>query len=108
MTKNKNFPKEKDSEQELKETIRKLKSQVRKLQKENKRIKSELKTYNQAFGKTKDYLEEYTEEFSLEELIDLAKKEVRLPKKEKKIPKTQSLEDIKKQYQKMFDKNKEE
>lgn len=68
------YPKEKDSSQELKETIRKLKSQVRKLQRENRELKSELRTYDEYFMKTKERIEELTEHLSLEEVLKDADK----------------------------------
>jgi molecular chaperone GrpE (heat shock protein) len=58
----------------------KLKTQIRNLQKEVKRLKSELKAYDQAFKKTKDFLHENTKEISLDDLIIGAKEDKSLKK----------------------------
>lgn len=53
--------------------INKLKRRIRKLEKEKAALKSELKTYDDAFGQTVDFLKEFTDEFSLEDVIKMAK-----------------------------------
>jgi predicted nuclease with TOPRIM domain len=53
--------------------VDKLKTQIRNLQKETRRLKSELKAYEQAFRKTKDFLKENTDEIDLMDLIAGAK-----------------------------------
>ena len=54
--------------------IDKLKRRVKRLEKENKRLKSELNTYDSVFKVTSKFLKDTTEEFTLEKLIDAAKK----------------------------------
>jgi formylmethanofuran dehydrogenase subunit E len=60
---------EKDGEKE------KLKKRIRKLEKENTKLKSELNTLESAFHKTARYLKDNTDAFSVEKIIDAAKKE---------------------------------
>lgn len=61
--------------------IAKLKRRIRKLEKEKAILKSELSTYDSAFGQTVDFLKEFTDEFSLEEIIKLAKERKESSKK---------------------------
>lgn len=60
---------EKDGEKE------RLKKRIRKLEKENTKLKSELNTLESAFNKTAKYLRDNTDEFSVEKVIEAAKKE---------------------------------
>lgn len=54
--------------------IQKLKRRVKKLETENKRLKSELKSFEQAFQRTSNFLRDHTKEITIEGLIDAAKK----------------------------------
>lgn len=65
--------------------IKKLKNRIRRLQKENNKLKSELKTYDQYFKKTQNFVNEHTKEFSVFELIEAAKTQKNL--KEMKMEK---------------------
>ena len=71
MSKNKHkvFNKEtKDNE------VHKLKEVIKKKDREIKELRSQIVTYESAFKKTKDFLKENTDEFSVEQAIEAAKK----------------------------------
>lgn len=63
--------------------ITKLKNRIRRLEKERNNLKTEVKTYEAAFRATEKYLKDFTEEFSVEELIDAAKEKKTLRKAKK-------------------------
>lgn len=60
--------------------VTKLKTRIRRLEKDNKQLKSELRSYDQVFKRMNKHIGHFTDEFSLEELIDAAK-ETRKPEK---------------------------
>lgn len=66
--------------------VKKLKNKIRRLEKEISKLKSELRTYEQAFEKTERFLQDHTDEITLEDLIKAANKKQTL--KEVKAEKT--------------------
>jgi Sec-independent protein translocase protein TatA len=70
--------------------VKKLKGMVRRLEKEVKRLRSELKSYEQAFERTEKFLEDHTENISLEELIKAANKRQTL----KSITEDQNIKEV--------------
>lgn len=58
-----------------------LKRRIRRLEKENNKLKSELRSYDQAFKKMTKHIEHFTDDYSVEELIESA----RASKKPKKV-----------------------
>lgn len=67
--------------------VQKLKRRIKRLETENRKLKSELNAYDQAFRKTKDFLIDSQDEFSVEETIQAAKsaKSLRVMQKRVKI-----------------------
>lgn len=63
--------------------LNKLKRRIKRLEKENTRLKSELNSYEQAFKKTTKFLEDHTDDISLEDLVQAAKQDKNLRKVEK-------------------------
>jgi predicted nuclease with TOPRIM domain len=63
--------------------LNKLKRRVKRLEKENNRLKSELNSYEQAFKKTTKFLEDHTDDISLEDLVQASKQDKSLRKVEK-------------------------
>jgi predicted nuclease with TOPRIM domain len=63
--------------------LNKLKRRVKRLEKENQRLKSENNAFEQAFKKTTKFLEDHTEDISLEDLIQASKQDKNLRKVEK-------------------------
>jgi len=57
-----------------KEREKTQKAKIKELEKEIKHLKSELKTYDRAFKKTKDFLRDNTADFTVEQTINAAKK----------------------------------
>lgn len=82
-----NYGKEKNSVQELKDTIRKLKMKNRLLEKEVKRLKSELKSSDKGFKKSQERIEELVEDMTLEEAIK---------------GKPETIEDVRARFRKQF------
>ena len=69
--KNKVFPKE--NEDRAKDTIKKLKSQIKRLQKQNDNLKSENRQLRECFDKNLKQVQNLSESYSLEELVEKAK-----------------------------------
>lgn len=58
-----------------KATIKSLRQKLKKANAEIRRLKSQLRTYDKAFEKTKEYLKDHTSDISVEELIEAAKQD---------------------------------
>lgn len=76
--------------------VQKLRTQVRRLEAEVRRLKSELRTYDKAFAKSVVFLNQKTEDFNLEELIEGAKNQQNISeiRQEKKL----KFEDLKRKW----------
>ena len=66
-------PKKMPVKEEKDGEVKKLKSRIRRLEKENTKLKSELRTYDQYFKKTQNFVNDHTKDFSVMELINAAK-----------------------------------
>lgn len=82
------FPIENDGK--IRDTLQKLRARNKKLEKENKELRSRLSTLEEAFRKTKAFLKDSTDEFSIEQCIEGAKKNQTLKELKPSCPKCSS------------------
>lgn len=85
----------KKEEREDKETISKLKETIRDLQSHNRQLKSQIGTLEAAFEKAREFMQNETNDLTLEELIEAANKHYTL-----KEAKKQKREELKKRAEK--------
>jgi len=96
MKKPKTFPLENDGK--IRDTLQKLRARNKKLEKENKELRSKISTLEDAFRRTKTFLKDSTDEFSVEKCIDAAKKNKTLKEMQKETDKCPTCSSVLKQF----------